>query len=104
MAHEQEQGGGDGEVSGELCVAARHAVALAVGAGGSLLFDQALKGEVERLACQLPREQQRDLGLPRRPHQRRVCYTEPLRHQGQPGAQVGYGVRWVLSSGREGRA
>lgn len=96
VAEQQEQGDGDGEVGDELGVAAGHAVAAAVHAAGALLLDEALEREVEGLAGELAGEQERHLGLARRPDQRRVYYAQALRDQGQPRAQVRERVRWVL--------
>lgn len=89
VAEQQEEGEGDGEVGDELGVAAGHAVAFAVHAARALLLDQPLQREVDGLAGELAREQQRDLDLAREQDQGRVHDAQALRDEGQPGAEVG---------------
>lgn len=86
VPEQQEQRNGHGEVGDELGVAAGHAVALAVHAARALLLDQPLEREVERLAGELAREEQRDFDFARRPDERRVHDAEALRDQREPGA------------------
>ncbi len=98
VAYEQEKSQGHGPEEHELGVAARHAVALAVDAGGALLLDQALQQEVGRLAGELAGEEEQNLGLARRPDQGGVDDAQRLRNEGEPGANVRDGVGWVLWS------
>ncbi len=82
VADEQEEGEGDGKVGDELGVAAGHAVALAVHAGGPLLLNQPLEDEVDGLAGQLAGEEKRYLDLARRQDEGGIRDAKALRDEG----------------------
>lgn len=99
VAYEQEQDHGDSPKGDELGMAAGHAVAFAarlVDARGPFLLDEALEGEIDGLAGELAGKEEHDFGLARRPDECGVDDAEGLRHEGEPGTEVGDGVGGVL--------
>lgn len=84
-------------------MAAGHPVTLAsrrMYPGRSFLFDQALERKVGGLAGELAGEHEDHFGFAGGPDQGRVDDTERLRDEGEPGAEEGDGVVWVLEVGQ----
>lgn len=96
MSQQEEKRQAQREKGHELCVRRRHAVTLAVHLFRPLLLQKALQAEIQRFAGHLAAEHQEDLDFARRPDQRGVDDAEPLRHERQPGAEVGNGIVRIL--------
>ena len=99
MPREEEQREAHAPEGDELGVRGGHTVALAVDAGGALLLDEALEGEVETLAGELTGEGEANLGLARRVYEGCVDDAEGLGEQGEVGAEEGEFVVGVLFGG-----
>ena len=65
----------------------------------TLLFDQAFKKEIQRLAAHLPHKHEKYFHFPRCPYQGHINHTQSLRHQGQPCTQIGDRIASILHSG-----
>ena len=64
--------------------------------GRPFFFDQPLERKVGGLAGELSREHEDHFGFARGPDQGCVDDAERLRDEGEPGAEEGDGVVWVL--------
>ena len=96
MPGEDKERDGDAPKGDELGVGGGHAVALAVDAGGAVLLDEALEGEVEGLAGELAGEGEGDLSLAGGEDEGGVDDAEGLGEEGKVGAEQGEVVVRVL--------
>lgn len=79
VSEEQEQTCADGEERHKLGVRRGHAIAFTMHLQRPLLFDEALKAEIQRLACYLPGKEEKDLDFACRIDQDGVSQTQCLR-------------------------
>lgn len=96
VSHEEEKRDGDGPKGDELRVGGGHAVTFSRDAGGAGFFDEALEEKVGGFAGELAGEGEEDFGFAGGEGEGDVDYAEGLGEEGEPGAEVGEGVCWVL--------
>ena len=83
-----------------LCLSACHLVNIKtclVLTSRTLLLEVTFEHPIEGLTGHLAGEHEANLNLAIRPYQRCIDYAQPLRHESQPGTEVGDAVRGVLA-------
>lgn len=96
MSKEQEQRQAEREKRHELGVRRRHPVSFPMHLWRSFLLQYPLQSKAENFAGNLSAEHEENLDFAGRPDQGRVRNAEALGNEGEPGAEVGYGVVWIL--------